>query len=173
MNLGAMIDLGVDIDFLNSELKKLQVGGYEIKVQKAIKKGIEGTKAEVLLESEKNKETAKVKFNPQNFKVVTGAHHHPIMLIEPADWAATRLARHTERHDPIQRGDEVADDVGLARTQCDRDRKSATEPVISGESLRRGRQLGGAATSVGWPYQAVANLAGIPGTGTALVRTLV
>jgi uncharacterized protein (TIGR00299 family) protein len=49
MNLGAMIDLGVDFDYLLNELKKLSISGYEIKVQKAIKKGIEGTKLEVKL----------------------------------------------------------------------------------------------------------------------------
>jgi uncharacterized protein (TIGR00299 family) protein len=79
MNLGAMIDLGVDVDFLKNELKKLQVGGYEIKVQKTIKKGIEGTKVEVLLDSGNDKEAAKVKFNPQSFKLAAGGHNHPLI----------------------------------------------------------------------------------------------
>ncbi len=83
MNLGALIDLGVDIDFLKNELQKIHVGGFEIKVSKAIKKGIEGTKLEVILDSEKSKETSKIKFNPQNFKMTAGAHNH--LLIQSGD----------------------------------------------------------------------------------------
>lgn len=83
MNLGAMIDLGVEIDFLKTELKKLNIGGYEIKVNKAIKKGIEGTKLEVVLDSEEKKESAKVKFNPQNFRMAESSYNH--LLIHSAN----------------------------------------------------------------------------------------
>ena len=47
MNLGAMIDLGVDATFLNNELEKLQVKGWEIKIERAQRHGIHGTKATV------------------------------------------------------------------------------------------------------------------------------
>jgi len=47
MNLGAMIDLGVVPDYLLGELKKLDVGAYEIKITKDKRKGITGTKVEV------------------------------------------------------------------------------------------------------------------------------
>lgn len=77
MNLGAMIDLGVDVEYLKSELKKLGIGGYEIKVNKSIKKGIEGTKLEVLLDPEQK--AAKAKFNPQSFKVAAGGLSHPVI----------------------------------------------------------------------------------------------
>lgn len=50
MNLGAMIDLGVDADYLVNELKKLGLNNeYEIKVGRESRKGIEGTKVDVIL----------------------------------------------------------------------------------------------------------------------------
>lgn len=51
MNLGALIDIGVDKDYLISELLKLNVSGYEIKVKKDVKNGISGTKVDVILEN--------------------------------------------------------------------------------------------------------------------------
>jgi uncharacterized protein (TIGR00299 family) protein len=48
-------------------------------VTKAIKKGIEGTKLEVILDAEKSKETVKAKFNPQSFKLAAVGHNHPLI----------------------------------------------------------------------------------------------
>ena len=48
MNLGALIDLGVDPSYLTEELKKLPLEGYELKVGKAARKGITGTRVDVL-----------------------------------------------------------------------------------------------------------------------------
>lgn len=70
MNLGALIDLGVDVNYLRSELKKLPVSGYEIKVQKALKKGIEGTKIDVIL-THSHENEIKPKANFQNFKLIS------------------------------------------------------------------------------------------------------
>lgn len=50
MNLGAMIDLGVEIDYLRKELKKLPLDGYDVKVRKDKKNGIEGSRVDVELE---------------------------------------------------------------------------------------------------------------------------
>jgi uncharacterized protein (TIGR00299 family) protein len=47
MNLGAMIDLGIDKDYLISELNKLNLKGWELVVQKDQRHGIHGTKATV------------------------------------------------------------------------------------------------------------------------------
>jgi len=49
MNLGALIDLGIDEKYLIEELKKLSLSGYEIKVSRGSRKGIEGTKVDVVL----------------------------------------------------------------------------------------------------------------------------
>lgn len=56
MNLGAMIDLGVDPEFLKAELAKLPMASeFEVHIQKAVKKGIEGTKVDVHLINEGHK----------------------------------------------------------------------------------------------------------------------
>lgn len=47
MNLGAMIDLGVDKDYLVNELNKLNLPGWELIVEKDQRHGITGTKATV------------------------------------------------------------------------------------------------------------------------------
>jgi hypothetical protein len=43
MNLGAMIDLGVDRDHLLAELKKLDIGPYEIRIGRDRRRGLAGT----------------------------------------------------------------------------------------------------------------------------------
>jgi pyridinium-3,5-bisthiocarboxylic acid mononucleotide nickel chelatase len=47
MNLGAMIDLGIEPAFLTSELKKLNLKGWELQVEKAQQHGIGGTRVTV------------------------------------------------------------------------------------------------------------------------------
>jgi uncharacterized protein (TIGR00299 family) protein len=47
MNLGAMIDLGVDPGYLIDELKKLNLPGWELQVQKDQRHGITGTRVTV------------------------------------------------------------------------------------------------------------------------------
>jgi len=54
MNLGAMIDLGVDPDYLNAELQKLNIEGFHLEIQKDIRRGISGTKATVVVENPEN-----------------------------------------------------------------------------------------------------------------------
>lgn len=50
MNLGAMLDVGVDKDYLANELSKLNIDHeFEIKAVKESRKGIEGTKVDVVL----------------------------------------------------------------------------------------------------------------------------
>ena len=49
MNLGALIDAGVDVSFLREELEKLGVGGYELKTRTDARQGISGTKVDVEL----------------------------------------------------------------------------------------------------------------------------
>jgi uncharacterized protein (TIGR00299 family) protein len=47
MNLGAMIDLGIDASFLKNELQKLNLTGWELIAEKAQRHGITGTKVTV------------------------------------------------------------------------------------------------------------------------------
>jgi uncharacterized protein (TIGR00299 family) protein len=55
MNLGAMIDIGVDENYLLQELNKLGVSGYNLSVSKALKNGISGTRVSVVLEKHSHK----------------------------------------------------------------------------------------------------------------------
>lgn len=48
MNLGAMIDIGVDKNYLERELLKLNIKDYNIKINKDARKGISGTKVDVI-----------------------------------------------------------------------------------------------------------------------------
>jgi uncharacterized protein (TIGR00299 family) protein len=54
MNLGAMIDLGVDADYLKNELQKLNIEGFHLEIQKDIRRGVSGTKATVVIENPDN-----------------------------------------------------------------------------------------------------------------------
>lgn len=54
MNLGALIDLGVDADYLTTELQKLNIEGFHLEIQKDIRRGISGTKATVVVENPDN-----------------------------------------------------------------------------------------------------------------------
>ena len=52
MNLGALVDLGVNGEYLIQELSKLQLDSeYEIKIYKTLKMGISGTKVDVILKN--------------------------------------------------------------------------------------------------------------------------
>ncbi len=49
MNLGALIDVGVDKNYLLEELLKLHINDYKIEIAKDSRKGIYGTKVDVIL----------------------------------------------------------------------------------------------------------------------------
>jgi uncharacterized protein (TIGR00299 family) protein len=53
MNLGAMLDLGVDQKYLLKELGKLSVDSYKIKAYKDKRGGITGTKVDVIVQTQK------------------------------------------------------------------------------------------------------------------------
>ncbi len=54
MNLGALVDLGVDSNYLRSELKKLNIDGFHLEIKKDQRRGISGTKANVIIENQEN-----------------------------------------------------------------------------------------------------------------------
>ncbi|MFB6319537.1 nickel pincer cofactor biosynthesis protein LarC [Saccharicrinis sp. FJH54] len=54
MNLGALIDLGVDPDYLRNELSKLRIEGFELRTEKAARRGINGTLATIIIENPEN-----------------------------------------------------------------------------------------------------------------------
>lgn len=54
MNLGALIDLGVDPEYLKAELEKLNIEGFHLDIRKDKRRGITGTKADVIIENPDN-----------------------------------------------------------------------------------------------------------------------
>ncbi|HAP68036.1 MAG TPA: nickel pincer cofactor biosynthesis protein LarC [Nitrospinae bacterium] len=54
MILGAMVDAEIDIKVLRKELKKLDLHGYSLKVSKVKRKGIKGTKVDVIVDKKKH-----------------------------------------------------------------------------------------------------------------------
>ena len=52
MHLGAMVDLGVPPEYLETELKKLGLAGWRLRFTRDSRKGIGGTRADVLLDGE-------------------------------------------------------------------------------------------------------------------------
>ncbi len=53
MNLGAMVDVGVDPEFLKTELRKLKVRNFKLEFKSDQRKGITGTRAHVILTEKK------------------------------------------------------------------------------------------------------------------------
>jgi hypothetical protein len=64
MMLGALIDLGINVDEFKRELQKLKISGYELNISTALKSGIKGTDVDVVLfdgdgsQASKNEEDA-------------------------------------------------------------------------------------------------------------------
>jgi uncharacterized protein (TIGR00299 family) protein len=54
MNLGALVDLGVDAGHLKKELEKLNIQGFRLEVVPDKRKGISGTKVTVVIENPEN-----------------------------------------------------------------------------------------------------------------------
>ncbi|MEL7587262.1 MAG: nickel pincer cofactor biosynthesis protein LarC [Prolixibacteraceae bacterium] len=54
MNLGALIDLGVDSAFLQTEMARLNIPGFHLDIRKDQRRGISGTKADVVIENQEN-----------------------------------------------------------------------------------------------------------------------
>lgn len=54
MNLGAMIDLGVDAAYLEQELAKLKIEGFRLEVKPDLRRGISGTKVDVIVDHPDN-----------------------------------------------------------------------------------------------------------------------
>jgi pyridinium-3,5-bisthiocarboxylic acid mononucleotide nickel chelatase len=52
MTIGALLDLGLDFEYLKSELKKLPVAGYELKATRVIRANISAMKFDVVMESD-------------------------------------------------------------------------------------------------------------------------
>jgi uncharacterized protein (TIGR00299 family) protein len=75
MNLGALIDLGVDVEFLKGELAKLPVQGYTLSISREMRKGISGTRVDVILDAPPNRQA---NLSPAHSHSVSPAHSYSI-----------------------------------------------------------------------------------------------
>ncbi|HEY4787064.1 MAG TPA: nickel pincer cofactor biosynthesis protein LarC [Bacteroidales bacterium] len=76
MNLGALVDLGVDQSYLIQELKKLGIQGYSISFTPDQRKGITGTRADVNLTEQGDYSSTPFKFEGLKKVADTQIHHH-------------------------------------------------------------------------------------------------
>jgi uncharacterized protein (TIGR00299 family) protein len=53
MTIGALLDLGVDLDYLKAELRKLPVAGYDIQVSRVVRANISAMKFDVVIDGQK------------------------------------------------------------------------------------------------------------------------
>src|SRR5262245_36841990 len=56
MTIGALLDLGLDFDYLRAELKKLPVSGYELQATRVTRSNISAMKFDVAFEGQKQDE---------------------------------------------------------------------------------------------------------------------
>ena len=56
MIIGALVDLGLDVNYLKKELQKLNLKDYNIEVKKIVKNGINSTKFDVIIKNKNNHE---------------------------------------------------------------------------------------------------------------------
>ena len=77
MNLAALLDLGVSEEYLIKEISKLKLENeYEIKIEKAVKHGITGTRVDVILKAHNNKHVNDNHHNHENTISCTHGHEH-------------------------------------------------------------------------------------------------
>jgi uncharacterized protein (TIGR00299 family) protein len=76
MNLGALLDLGIDEKYLIEELSRLNLRGYEVKVYRDSRKGIEGTKVDVILQEHHHEDGHSHEHKESNHSHGTHMHNH-------------------------------------------------------------------------------------------------
>ncbi|SHI13856.1 nickel pincer cofactor biosynthesis protein LarC [Clostridium intestinale] len=77
MHIAAMLDLGVPQEYLLKEISKLKIDSeYEIKIQKTIKKGITGTRVDVILKNEHDHHYNHHYDNLSDENIVEHSHNH-------------------------------------------------------------------------------------------------
>src|SRR5678810_1097119 len=52
MTIGALLDLGVSLDYLRAELRKLPVEGYEVQASRVVRANISATKFDVVVDGD-------------------------------------------------------------------------------------------------------------------------
>ena len=120
MNLGALIDLGVDPEFLKQELQKLNIAGFHLDISKDIRRGISGTKATVVIENPDNEKHRHLRhveelINQSSLSPKVKALSIKIFdLIAEAEAKVHQISKHHVHFHEVGALDSIADIVGAA-----------------------------------------------------------
>ena len=120
MNLGALIDLGVDKDYLVAELEKLNIEGFHLEVKQDQRRGITGTKATVVVENQENEKHRHLRHieeivNQSSLSVQVKANALKIfMRIAVAEAKVHNIAIEKVHFHEVGALDSIADIVGAA-----------------------------------------------------------
>jgi len=120
MNLGALIDLGVDPEFLIAELQRLNIEGFHLEIQKDIRRGISGTKATVVIENQENEKHRHLRHVEELINQSTLAENVKMMslkifdLIAVAEGKVHNISKESVHFHEVGALDSIADIVGAA-----------------------------------------------------------
>jgi len=120
MNLGAMIDLGVDPDYLKTELQKLNIVGFHLEIQKDIRRGISGTKATVVIENQENEKHRHLRHVEELVNQSTLSDEVKVLslkifdLIAEAEAKVHNISKQAVHFHEVGALDSIADIVGAA-----------------------------------------------------------
>jgi len=120
MNLGALIDLGVDPDFLIAELQRLNIEGFHLEIQKDIRRGISGTKATVVIENLENEKHRHLRHVEELINQSTLSENVKMMslkifdLIAVAEGKVHNISKEHVHFHEVGALDSIADIVGAA-----------------------------------------------------------
>jgi len=120
MNLGAMVDLGVDPDFLKKELRKLNIEGFHLEISRDVRRGISGTKAVVVIENPDNEKHRHLRHVEELINQSTLTEKVKAMsikifdLIAEAEAKVHNISKHQVHFHEVGALDSIADIVGAA-----------------------------------------------------------
>ena len=120
MNLGAMVDLGVDPDYLKFELEKLNIGGFHLEITKDVRRGISGTKATVVIVNPDNEKHRHLRHIEELISQSTLSAKVKTMsmkifdLIAEAEAKVHSISKHQVHFHEVGALDSIADIVGAA-----------------------------------------------------------
>ena len=128
MHLGAMIDLGVDPGRLIDQLKSLNLEGYDIKISKDQRKGISGTRVDVILHSHSHSHSHSHPHTNSNSHPVTNPNSDP------------PVKSHHSGHRNLDDISKIINNAGLDQAVKDRSLKMFTK-LAQAEAKIHGKKI--------------------------------
>jgi len=123
MNLGALVDLGVDAGHLEKELAKLNIEGFRLEVKSDMRKGISGTKVTVVVdhpENEKHRHLSHIEALINNSTLSEGIKQKSLAifdLVAEAEAKVHNISKEQVHFHEVGALDSIADIVGAAICQ--------------------------------------------------------